>query len=107
MNCTEGEWTVREGVPDYIWADEKAVIAQCYAPDVKANAHLIAAAPDLYEACKATDKYFMACLNAWAANDGKLVDNKGNAIAEADGLDELADWAALLINKALAKAEER
>lgn len=49
---TKGKWTVD---PTYDWVRDKTgrVVANCTGhEDQKANAHLIAAAPDLYEACK-------------------------------------------------------
>ncbi len=50
MEYTKGKWKVD---PDFEWVmdEEGRIVANCTGHmDAKANAHLIAAAPDLYEA---------------------------------------------------------
>ena len=60
MNYTKGEWRVIGGKGEYsvISVDEQITLANVYGKD-KANAQLIASAPDLYEALKAimTERY--------------------------------------------------
>ena len=112
MNHTKGEWKVLKTTGKICIVTKDKGIAymsegNTYTPieETLANAHLIAAAPESYKACKAIHKYFKACVVAWAANDGKLVDDKGASIVEADGLDELSDIAARLAFEAIAKVK--
>lgn len=48
----------------------------------------------LLAALKLCDRYFMSCASAWAANEGRLMDDEGRAIAQAPELDEMAEEAA-------------
>ena len=53
MNYTKGEWRQSKVHPDTVWVEGREIaICYCYSPDSEANAHLIAAAPDMYEALK-------------------------------------------------------
>lgn len=89
---TPGPWVANEQFAE-VWAGHE-LIASCHesdAPDArhtaKANAHLIAAAPDLLEAAKTTVLHF------------KRMQASGNY----QGDDEHGAWSAL--SKAIAKAE--
>ena len=60
MKYTKGEWVVELFNKDrgekggyFIGNGEVPIATMTSVPEVKANAHLIAAAPELYEACKA------------------------------------------------------
>ncbi len=93
MGYTKGEWKV-EGKKILLWhpgwSDDRKVIADCNQWDGKeaeANAHLIAAAPDMYEACKAARK--------WLALFGEHTPIAFGGEPELDGK----------LSKALAKAE--
>lgn len=55
----------------------------------------------LIDALEAVDRYFNACAIAWESNDGRLVDDHGQRIARAEGLDCLCDVAALKVTAAL------
>ena len=59
MNYTKGEWKLRDTAPGTLWhivaLEPPTLIAECsYLP----NAHLIAAAPMMYEALKEVEGYF-------------------------------------------------
>ena len=70
---TKGEWLItRDTKRDYIAVrsvdDSPVCFIHSIIPNAEANAHLIAGAPILYEACKAVDEY----LNAGFPNNLKL-----------------------------------
>jgi hypothetical protein len=90
------DWTVAEA--RYWDCHEGAVEA------AEANARLIAAAPDLLEACRIAQVYFEACGKAWAAQDGILIGNDGRPVTEAEGLDKLCDEAEEATRAAIARA---
>ncbi len=53
MEYTKGRWKQGKRHTDTIYmADENTRIATCFSPNAEANAHLIVAAPDMYEALK-------------------------------------------------------
>ena len=99
---TQGKWTVPQYaerifvdvVGDPMDANANYTIAECYGPDAVSNAALIAAAPDLLEACKAA----MRIPELWCPSGeieeeyleeymalNKMFDLFGKAIAKAEG----------------------
>jgi hypothetical protein len=54
------------------------------------------------KALRACDRYFSACARAWAADEGRIANESGHILVEAEGLDELADEAGELVGRALA-----
>lgn len=91
MGYTKGEWK-QMGV--HIYADnpkdihDKIVVVEVnpmgYNEESKANAHLIAAAPDLYEALKQIVSWMEKWRDAEWNFNGLLVDGR-KAIAKAEG----------------------
>ena len=61
---------------------------------------------ELVAALQACDTYWRACAKAWAAGDGKVINEDGHTIVEAEGLDELADAAGDATRAALANLKE-
>ena len=90
MNYTKGHWKTVE-INYYIYnvctdgpgPHRYAQVADCRGVDRAANAQLIAAAPDLYEAAKA----LLACLDMSALSNDEVegVNNLYNALAKAEG----------------------
>ena len=87
MKYTKGEWK-SEGKKVLLshpgWSDDRKVIASCnewLEGESEANAHLIAAAPDLYEACWSASA-------ALQGEDGYIInqikDKLAKAIAKAE-----------------------
>ena len=59
---------------------------------IAANAHLIAAAPELLEACEAAMRYDASICGCAARGEYSLIEG-GGGVAEGEDLDELyADW---------------
>ena len=84
---TKGEWTVD---PDYDWvrSEDGRVVANCTGYDrdeQRANAHLIAAAPAMYEALKAVDKYFTTGFPDNMRRKRIAVEMLDEALAKAEG----------------------
>lgn len=82
------------------WIDE---------PELCARGELIADAPRLRDlnarlvrALQSLDKYFLACVKAWVVDEGRVVNEQGHTIVEAEGLDELCDAAGFATRSALA-----
>jgi hypothetical protein len=108
MEYTKGEWRIDETLGCWIKANGKAICAISASldmPEYKANAHLIAAAPDMYEALQATDKYFKGCVKAWANGERMMPDNTSAVRVASDDLDGLCDRAAELVARAIARAK--
>lgn len=68
---------------------------------------LHAAAPELLEACQATDTYFKSLLAQWAANDGRVVSDKGTVIEASAFTSQLCDEAGIKIRNVLDKLERK
>lgn len=58
---TPGPWVNNQGLIEseleHGWVNDGWRIAECFGPQAEINAHLIAAAPELYEACEAVIRY--------------------------------------------------
>lgn len=55
------------------------------------------------EALKAVDTYFKACANAWEANEGRVVSEKGAVIEGTEDIESLCNIAGNLVRGALSK----
>ncbi len=79
MNYTKGEWKVTKGFKVVAGIKSAQAVADVFgetAKEVEANAHLIAAAPDMYEALKALPeqvKWIPEVAKALAKAEGKDV----------------------------------
>lgn len=90
MEYTEGEWEVGKTPPLSNWVvgvDLKDpmkmdVVANLYANE--ADAHLIASAPDLYEACKEAENFFIL-MKAYIPAHGNTLKLLQEALAKAEG----------------------
>jgi len=80
MSYTQGEWKhIEDGV---IVAEDGKQIASVFPRDRKANTHLMAAAPEMYEACKA----MIARLAGWGSESPHAeVSQMKQALAKAEG----------------------
>lgn len=67
--------------------------------------HRYNAYPELVQALEKVDTYFHACVNAWAVDDGVIINADGKPIVEAEGLDHLCDLAGSAVKAALAQAK--
>ncbi len=81
---TDGRWVARSFSPN------QPFIADCHVSqdhreggveNTKANAQLIAASPDLLEACKAAHQMFCDAVFIWGKDDDKKVGHMTKAIA--------------------------
>ena len=94
MNYTEGEWKYKK-VNENHWIicyhlGYKCVIAEITEniPEMEANAYLIAAAPDIYEACLSVNKWLEALINTGYAQHPLFQPMKnvlGKALSKAEG----------------------
>ena len=71
---TTGEWMIAGSKPGYL-----AEIRDCGSGDVQANAHLIAAAPDLYAALEEVIRISDRKHDAWDKAKAALVKARGEA----------------------------
>ena len=58
------------------------------------------------EALEKVDEYFTATARAWSLNEGRVINQQGKVVVEAEGLDELADVAGVAVLKALESYKE-
>lgn len=102
MGYTKVEWKVGEDNDVYLGREQSACIARvCGAPEgideCVANAHLIAASPDLYEACRVQHDAIDFLFAKLIALDKNFFPSKSGQ-----------PWSAIIQgNKAVAKAENK
>ena len=97
MNYTKGEWkAITSRKPDQAYHPQWVIDSDVHwiavlgtdkypFPNDEANAHLIAAAPDMYEALKAFDQYLCAAPPDNMKLKGFAVELMDAAIAKAEG----------------------
>jgi hypothetical protein len=86
MAHTPGPWEVEEGLNDaviYAPNDGTVCIVTGDLNDAPANADLIAAAPDMYGACKMA--YKLLWEKGHTIETGEVLNSLGDAIAKAEG----------------------
>ncbi len=66
------------------------------------TAELRAEVGRLRGAVELCNRYFTGCAKAWLANEGRLVNDNGNAYVQSEGLDDLANQAGEAVVAALA-----
>ena len=91
MEYTEGDWKVQSDGETI--CREGARVARAYDPEhperatptTRANAHLIAASPDMYEALKKANRWISMRANPRDRADHALADEIDQTLAKADG----------------------
>jgi len=81
---TPGKWIIDDssmGRASRVVSEDGLIIAECWNADQEANAHLIASAPDLLEACK----MFLTLVTEQQLFSGAALVKAKEAIAKAEG----------------------
>jgi len=111
MEYTKGEWkieghtVVSDALRYGIWLYKIADVTAHAQVETIANANLIAAAPDMYEALKAVQCYWHSCYDIWDRGENMMLSGTESIRVAGDDLDKLCDEASELTEQALAKAE--